>query len=547
MAKEKPKCPVCLDHFTQVIRQPIQCAYCPYSTCRQCTSQYLLSTLNDPHCMQCKREWNREFIDTKLTQTFRKGPLKLHRRRVLMDRERGRLPAMQVFAEAQNIMTRVMQESTALRKQRKALKIQRNLIQVQHGEEGIDALAARLGPIQKQLYEMKARIRALEREGYNARRILVGEERVETRQFIMKCPGEGCRGFLSSAWKCGTCEKFFCSDCHAQKEAMRDEGHVCNADAKATASMIRQETKPCPKCGIRISKIDGCDQMWCTECQTTFSWNSGQILLNTVVHNPHYYEYLRKTNGAIPREAGDIPCGGLPMAYVFTRLVYDIPPSPLQLTNDKKAMIVGALRGISDIFHMRLPQFPLRQPANMNRDIDIAYLLNKITEEEWGTRLEHMETQFERKKEIGLILQTLVHIGSEKLTSLQNQLQTTANMSKRAELVLQTIQEMEEVREYINSALKRKGVQMGMVVPQITKLFVYNWSTRQEMKAEKQNEVIRPPQQPPLQMARSNAAPVEEPEEEQKEEEQEEEEKITLEIDGEMIEMTLEQAKELLA
>jgi hypothetical protein len=544
MAKEKPTCPVCLDNFTQVIRQPIQCAYCPYSTCRQCTSQYLLSTLNDPHCMQCKREWNREFIDTKLTQTFRKGSLKLHRRRVLMDRERGRLPAMQVFAEAQNIMIRVMEESSALRKQRKALKIQRNEIQVQYGNEGVDALAARLGPIQKQLYEMKARIRALEREGYNARRILVGEERVETRQFIMKCPGEACRGFLSSAWKCGTCEKFFCSDCHAQKEAMRDEGHVCNEDAKATASLIRQETKPCPKCGIRISKIDGCDQMWCTECQTTFSWNSGQILLNTVVHNPHYYEYLRKTNGAIPREAGDIPCGGLPMAYVFTRLVYDIPP--LYLNNEKKACIVGALRGISDIFHMRLPQFPLRQAANMNRDIDISYLLNKITEEEWGTRLEHMETQFERKKEIGLILQTLVHIGSEKLTSLQNQLQTTANMTKRAELVLQTIEEMEEVREYINSALKRKGVQMGMVVPQITKLFVYNWSTRQEMKVEKQNEIIRPPSQPPLHIARSNAAAVVQEPEEKEDKEEEEDEKITVEIDGEMIEMSLKQAKEIL-
>jgi hypothetical protein len=464
-----------------------------------------------------------------------------------MDRERGRLPAMQVYAEAQNTMIRVMEEAAALRKQRKVLKIQRNQIQVENAEEGFDALAARLGPIQKQLHEMKARIRALEREGFNARRILLGDERVETRQFIMKCPGGGeepCRGFLSTAWKCGTCEKFFCSDCHAQKQAMRDESHVCNEDAKATASLIRQETKPCPKCGIRISKIDGCDQMWCTECQTTFSWNSGQILLNTVVHNPHYYEYLRKTNGAIPREAGDIPCGGLPMAYVFTRLVYDIPS--LYLSNEKKAYMVGTLRGISDVFHIRLPQFPLRQAANINRDIDIAYLLNKITEEEWGTKLEHMETQFERKKEIGLILQTLVHIGSEKLTSLQNQLQTTSNMVNRAKLVLQTCDEMEEVREYINSALKRKGIQMGMVVPQITKLFVYSWSTREEMKAEKQNEVIRPTQ-PSLQIPTSNAAPVQDPEDEQKEEEQEdEEEKITMEIDGEMIEMSLKQAKEIL-
>ena len=535
--KEKEKCPVCFDHFTQVIRQPIQCAYCPHSTCRQCTSQYLLSTLNDPHCMACKREWNREFIDTKLTQTYRKGPLKLHRRRVLMDRERGRLPAMQVFAEAQNTALRVIEESSALRKQRKALKIQRNEIQVQYAEEGFDALAARLGPIQKQLHEMKLRIRELEREGHTARRVLLGDQQVEARQFIMKCPGDACRGFLSTAWKCGTCEKFFCADCHVQKAAMRDETHVCNEEVKATAAMIRQETKPCPKCGIRISKIDGCDQMWCTGCHTTFSWNSGQILLNTVVHNPHYYEYLRKTNGAVPREAGDIPCGGLPDAYVLTRLVYDIPS--LHLSNENKGHCVSILRGISDVFHVRLPQFPLRQAANINRDIDIAYLLNKLTEEEWGTRLEHMETQFERKKEVGLILQTLVHIGSEKLSSLQNQLRSTTNMTHRAQFALDAIREMEEVREYINGALKRKGVQMGMVVPQLAKRFDYIWSSREEMKAEKNTTYVAS-SQPSLLVAN----PIIRPPQEEKEEE--EEEKIMLEIEGEMVEMTLEQAKQIL-
>lgn len=556
--QEKEKCPVCFDHFTQVVRQPIQCAYCPHSTCRQCTSQYLLSTLNDPHCMACKREWNREFIDTKLTQTYRKGPLKVHRRRVLMDRERGRLPAMQVFAEAQNTLLRGAEESSDLRKQRKALKIQRNEIQVQYAEEGFDALAARLGPIQKQLHEMKLRIREIDREGNTARRILLGGQQVEARQFIMKCPGDECRGFLSTAWKCGTCEKFFCSDCHVQKAAMRDETHVCNEEVKATAAMIRQETKPCPKCGIRISKIDGCDQMWCTGCHTTFSWNSGQVLLNTVVHNPHYYEYLRKTNGAVPREAGDIPCGGLPDAYILTRLVYDIPP--LHLNNEKKAQVVRVLRGVSDIFYARLPNFPLRQAANINRDIDIAYLLNKISEEEWGTKLEHMETQFERKKEIGLILQTTVHIASEKLTSLQNQLRSTAIMATKAQFVMQTINEMEEVREYINRALKHKGVQMGMVVPQLTKSFEYMWSSREEMKVEKNNGSVVANQESPVTTENTIITPSQETREKidiEEEEtlllrrrrrvvEDEEEEKIMLEIDGEMIEMTLEHAKQLL-
>jgi hypothetical protein len=478
--KEKPPCPVCMDHFTPIIRQPIVCAYCPHAVCRQCSSQYLLTTLNDPHCMNCKREWNREFIDTKLTQTFRKGPLKYHRRRVLMDREKGRLPAMQVFVQAQSTIVTNSNRILALRQERKRLKQERNRIQVAHAEEGFQALAQRLQPITKELSDKKLEIRTLERALNSARAILTGQEKPEARQFIMKCPAEECRGFLSSAWKCGTCEKFFCSDCHAQKTGQRDEEHVCNEDAKATAAMIRQETKPCPKCGIRISKIDGCDQMWCTECHTTFSWNSGQILLNTVVHNPHYYEYLRKANGGnIPREAGDVPCGGLPNPFLFSRYVHN----STRVLPDTKDLLITILRGLQDIQAVRLPRFALRQNANVNRDIDILYLMNEITEEEWGMRLEQAETRFERNKEIGLILQTFVHIGSEKLTVVMN----LTDPKQEKEVFERTAKEMEEVRIYINNALIQKGIQMGIVVPQFDRFFNYGWASKETIKTEKAN------------------------------------------------------------
>jgi hypothetical protein len=86
---------------------------------------------------------------------------------------------------------------------------------------------------------------------------------------------------------------------------VKDEGHVCNPDDVSSARLIREETKPCPTCTTRIYKIDGCDQMWCIECKTAFSWKSGEIV-NGKIHNPHYYEYLRKTQGFVPR--ADNPC-----------------------------------------------------------------------------------------------------------------------------------------------------------------------------------------------------------------------------------------------
>ena len=124
---------------------------------------------------------------------------------------------------------------------------------------------------------------------------------VEKKSFIMRCQVDNCQGFLSTQYKCGLCKTNTCPTCFTVK----DEGHVCNPDDVSSARLIREETKPCPTCTTRIYKIDGCDQMWCIECKTAFSWKSGEIV-NGKIHNPHYYEYLRKTQGFVPR--ADNPC-----------------------------------------------------------------------------------------------------------------------------------------------------------------------------------------------------------------------------------------------
>ena len=572
--EEQKDCPVCMDHFTSVIRQRISCAYCPHTVCRQCASRFLLTTLNDPHCMGCKREWNREFIDTNLTQTFRKGPLKLHRRKVLIDREKGRLPAMQVFMEAKVGMDETSKRSQELWLRRRTLKRQKTKVHAEILAGGIlnedelnREIEEKIGPINTEIAAVRNEIRQCDEEFRRLWRIFHGTERV-VREFIMKCPADECRGFLSSAWKCGTCQKNFCNDCHAEKSGQKDETHVCNEEAKSTAAMIQKETKPCPKCGIRISKIDGCDQMWCTECQTTFSWNTGQILLNTVTHNPHYYEYLRRVNnGQIPREAGDVPCGGLPNAYLFFRYLMD--QRNVVLNEERKREIMVVHRCMSDIENYRMAQYPLRQPANANRDLDISFLTNDIDEEKWGTSLERQETNFERRKEIGLIVQTLLHVGAEKLSALYNS--ATNPKHTRRRLFAELLPEMNKVREFTNKSLWTKGRQMGMVVPQISDRWDWIMARKSDIKnnaepvVATQNELVQPEpdeEAPPNPIVThhdnsddefvDNAPGVVLPEPVvnagagQPQEMDTADDMVYVEIDGEMVEMTRQQMRMLL-
>ena len=126
----------------------------------------------------------------------------------------------------------------------------------------------------------------------------------------MACPDEDCRGFLSSAYKCELCKLYTCSKCHEIiGDKKNNPDHVCNQDSVKSAELIKSETKPCPSCGTRIFKIDGCDQMWCTECHVAFSWRTGRRETG-IVHNPHFYQWQRDANnGQAPRVAGDNPCG----------------------------------------------------------------------------------------------------------------------------------------------------------------------------------------------------------------------------------------------
>jgi hypothetical protein len=110
-----------------------------------------------------------------------------------------------------------------------------------------------------------------------------------------------------------------CPDCFEIIGHNKEIDHVCKEDNLKSAELIKKETKGCPKCGVRIFKISGCDQMWCTECKVAFSWNTGKIVVDGVIHNPHFYQYMQNNNtggvgvgvGVAPRNPGDVLCGGL--------------------------------------------------------------------------------------------------------------------------------------------------------------------------------------------------------------------------------------------
>jgi hypothetical protein len=160
----------------------------------------------------------------------------------------------------------------------------------------------KLKEILEKVGEHRAEISKLYMEYDRIRRDMDNKGASESRKFVMQCQNDGCRGMLTTQYKCDICTKFTCPKCFLPIEGEKAD-HVCKQEDIDTVEELRKNTRPCPNCGLRISKIDGCDQMWCIECKTAFSWSKGTVEKG-VIHNPHYYQWMRQ-NGGVPRNPNE--------------------------------------------------------------------------------------------------------------------------------------------------------------------------------------------------------------------------------------------------
>ena len=291
-------CNICCEKFNKSLNAKVICPFanCNFEACKTCIRTYLLGTTNDPHCMNCKNLWPVKFLVENLNRSYMDNEYKKHRKQLLVDREISRTP------ELMNLVERI--------------KL------IEHQTIELNELVKKYNEIRKLFYDISSKVSEKRSEIY---RIKNGQDTGnERKKFIMPCPGDNCKGYLSTQYKCEVCKLFTCPDCFEIIGYSKEDPHTCLENNIKSAELIKKETKGCPQCGVRIFKISGCDQMWCTECKVAFSWNTGKIVISGAIHNPHYYNYLQQTGGAAnntPRNPGDIVCGGLIPYYTMNSLV----------------------------------------------------------------------------------------------------------------------------------------------------------------------------------------------------------------------------------
>jgi hypothetical protein len=325
----------------------------------------------EPKCASCNTSLTLDFIASVTPKVFHNQEYREYRSKILLSKEKSLLPATQHLAEQE--------------------------MQVQKINEKIKVLHDKELELKKKIRDMRTDVRILDMERY---RLINGHVKKENKSFIQPCPSEQCRGFLSSAWKCGTCQQYSCPECHVIKTCKNDPTHVCDENTKKTIALLKTDTKPCPKCTAPIHKISGCHQIWCVKCHTAFDWKTGRIETG-VIHNPHYYAWQREqNNGVAPRVAGDNPelmCARLPRINEIQHILK-------QRKQDFKHLI-NCLRLPAHIRAVVMPKYPTQMGILDNTDLRIDFLLNKFDEKHWNNKLKARLKKQEKNREVYHVLE----------------------------------------------------------------------------------------------------------------------------------------------
>lgn len=435
----KKECPVC---YAEVKKKLVRC-FCGFEACVDCCKQWISGLAGLARCMSCKASWTDGFVANAMGPSYHssnaEGGYRTHYKRYLVDSAKAQLDQIALAvgdlgaARKAYVNLKKYQSLSAELTEKLAASILRFKEANRASKETVSKKEKeRLLAVKRECRDCNKKLRAELKElastypfeAYNEAMDAVEAltdpdkgEKVKSPKVLCACPYEDCTSlviYLEGNWRCMIdASHVVCKDCHEPSGAVRPPSasqakHRCDPQVVATIASFAKNTKPCPKCGARIFRAEGCTVMWCVQCHNGFDWNTGDHIPNEWVHNPHFTEWRAREGRAAVLNG----CGERLTMAILPRL-------------EGPAMIIA--RQLFFFYDLSLAtsrhrNWLARDHAGRLNCISFNYLVGKIDEEQWRKRLFLASRSTERTKFKSEMAATAVEVLHQELIALADAL-----------------------------------------------------------------------------------------------------------------------------
>ncbi len=376
---QENECSICCNEMKNKNKE-FKCFGCKNTYCTGCMKTYLLGSVEEAHCLNCRNSISYNYFIEKFDKSWRLNDYKKHKEKILWDKEIAQMPSTIGYLDL------LEKKKEYYNEWKKYWNLYSNIFELFQRKLILDREKEEYKNKMNNAYQKYKEFDKKYNEVLN--QLDEKKRKVIRYKWTQKCLTKECNGFLDEKYHCILCKKNYCKDCLIELKESDIESHTCDESLKETIKMIRKESKPCPKCNEFISKISGCDQMFCTTCGTAFSWKTGQIEKG-VIHNPHAHDFFQNNPDAYNEYMnlrnngnGNNGCRDLVPPYIFVPNLKHNDRLKIGLYKIERAENIRV--NIMEYMQYRREYNEERMNAdNDNHDMRVKYLQKEIDEKKF--------------------------------------------------------------------------------------------------------------------------------------------------------------------
>lgn len=421
--KELYSCQLCDDEVSN--NYLVICPFCSVEICESCFQYSIVMELKNPICIYCKKNFSLEFVLENNDTEWCKKIFIPYFENLCLEKEKSYLidtmPKYKKILQIRELRKEINKLPSNKKIERQAFldfKTQysntnlsergnsQQLKDIKNNEIFLKLLNDRL--CEKRLQKEKL---------YDEIFLLEGKEKTSEREkktiYICNCPNDKCRGFITDDYNCELCHLEICQLCMVEKM----ENHNCKRDDIESSQLIKDSSKPCPKCYVPIFKISGCPQMFCTNCHVVFDWNTLQIDRGNV-HNAHYFDWIVSQNQGLNVNLEEVACGDI--LEIYRNLIFKYRSN--NTANNNYYSSINKIRRtfeVNRIFHGEIiPHIRDILIRNKFEGYRIEYLDNKLSEKSWKSKIAKDKISNEKYNSLIEVFEMYVTVTSDFIRQL---------------------------------------------------------------------------------------------------------------------------------